>query len=84
MATDSDCRFLKWQHEDLRKPCEERRIHITKDAFKAVCKTFEVSGAFLEIVLRKNQVGRLGFGCYLHPGKSEGSPPKSMGKRQIP
>ena len=57
---------------------EKRQLQITDKLFEFVCKELQIPAYFVDTVLRDDQLGRLGFGSYLHPGKDQ--VPGSFGK----
>jgi len=52
-------------------PVEKRQLQITDKLFEFVCKELQIPAYFVDTVLRDDQLGRLGFGSYLHPGKDQ-------------
>src|ERR1700761_2702543 len=52
---------------------ENRRLHITKEAFSKLCQHFYVPSYFVETIVSKKQLGRMAFGSYLQPGE-DGAP----------
>jgi len=52
-------------------PVQKRQLQITSSLFEFVCRELNIPNYFVDTVTRDDQLGRLGFGSYLHPGEDK-------------
>ncbi|KAK0656922.1 hypothetical protein B0T16DRAFT_49285 [Cercophora newfieldiana] len=52
-------------------PVEKRQLQITSSLFEFICRKLNIPNYFVDTVTRDDQLGRLGFGSYLHPGEDK-------------
>ncbi|KAK0701297.1 hypothetical protein B0H67DRAFT_595789 [Lasiosphaeris hirsuta] len=65
-------------------PVEKRKLQITDELFGIICDELQVPAYFIDTVIRDDQLGRLGFGSYLHPGEDRASGSFELSYRYTP